>query len=77
MEQENKDKAEKAAGFIAGLLTGWGVPANWARIIAGAVIGAALTAVTMYTTSCTVDFTQTADGSTFHGTLVPVEELMK
>ena len=40
MNTERTEKAKKAAGFVTGLLTGWGVPANWARVITGAIIGA-------------------------------------
>lgn len=36
----NTETAEKAAGFFSGLLTGWGVKAVWAKVIAGAVMGA-------------------------------------
>ena len=32
----NKEKADWLSGFIAG----FGVPANWAKVIAGAIIGA-------------------------------------
>lgn len=40
----NKAAAEKAAGFFSGLLTGWGLREVWAKVIAGALMGA-LTAV--------------------------------
>lgn len=40
----NTETTEKAVGFFSGLLTGWGVKAVWAKVIAGAVMGA-LTAI--------------------------------
>lgn len=42
MNDTEKEAAKKAASFISGLLTGWGVPAAWAKAITGAVIGAAI-----------------------------------
>ena len=50
---KNKEKVEKAAGFLTGIFTGWGVPANWAKIIAGAIIGALIAAGVITSTSCT------------------------
>ncbi len=50
MKEENKK--EEAAGFLTGLLTGWGVPATWAKVITGAVIGALATLGVMSQTSC-------------------------
>ncbi len=32
------------ASWLAGLLTGWGIKESWAKIIAGAIIGAAAAA---------------------------------
>lgn len=34
------DTKEKQYGWLAGLLTGWGVKESWAKVIAGAIIGA-------------------------------------
>ena len=31
---------EKQYGWLAGLLTGWGIKESWAKVIAGAIIGA-------------------------------------
>lgn len=62
-------KAEKAAGFISGLLTGWGVPANWARVITGAIIGAVAAYVTLTQAGCTATYTSGASGVHFEGTL--------
>lgn len=36
----NTEKAEKVAGVLSGLLTARGVKAVWAKVIAGAVMGA-------------------------------------
>ena len=53
----NKEKAEKAVGFLTGIFTGWGVPANWAKAIAGAIVGGAIGALiaagALANTSCT------------------------
>lgn len=73
----DKDKAAKAANFVTGLLTGWGVPAAWAKALSGAIIGAvigALVAVGVLT-SCTTTYSQTADGDiSYTGSIViPVE----
>lgn len=44
-KEETKQHAEKAATFITGLLTGWGVPAAWAKALGGAIIGAVIGAL--------------------------------
>lgn len=41
MNTEQTQKARKAAGWVTGLLTGWGIPGTIARILTGAIIGAA------------------------------------
>ncbi len=63
METENTETTKKAESFVSGLLTGWGVPANWARVIAGAIIGAI---IALTTPSCTVSYSQavTPEGAT-------------
>lgn len=53
----NADKTS----WLAGLLTGWGIKESWAKIIAGAVIGALCAAG--WLTSCTAAYSQNADGS--------------
>ncbi len=45
--------ATQASGFIASLLAGGGVPANWVKIITGALIGAAVALGFFSQTSCT------------------------
>ena len=55
-------KAKKAAGWVTGLLTGWGIPGTIARIIAGAIVGAIATAAAFTGTGCTASYKQTAAG---------------
>ncbi len=68
----NKEKAS----WLAGLLSGWGIKESWAKIIAGAIIGALCAAGVLTTGGCTASYTQAADGSVnYTGTVVlPVEE---
>lgn len=35
-----KQNAKETHSWLAGLLTGWGVKESWAKLIAGAVVGA-------------------------------------
>lgn len=65
MNSEHKEHAAKAANFVTGLLTGWGVPAAWAKAVSGAIIGAAIGALVAagVLTSCTTTYSQTADGA--------------
>lgn len=66
------DKEEKTTSFLTGLLTGWGIKESWAKIIAGAVLGA-LAAAGILTTGCATTFSQSnADGSAtnFTGTII-------
>lgn len=60
----NKEKAS----WLAGLLTGWGIKESWAKIIAGAIIGAAVAAG--WLTSCTASYEQTQDGVYYTGSVV-------
>lgn len=63
MSTTNKnEKAKKAAGWVTGLLTGWGIPGTIARITAGAIVGAIATAAALTGTGCTASYKQTADG---------------
>ncbi len=55
----NKEKAN----WLAGLLSGWGIKESWAKIIAGALIGALAAAGILTQTGCAVDITRAADGS--------------
>lgn len=76
-KEETKQHAEKAANFVTGLLTGWGVPAAWAKALSGAIIGAAIGALVAVglLTSCTTSYSQTAAGDiSYTGSIViPVE----
>lgn len=49
MMKTNKDRV----GWLAGLLTGWGVKESWAKAIAGAVVGALVAAGVLTLDSCT------------------------
>ncbi len=84
MNTNTTEHAKKAGSFISGLLTGWGVPANWARVITGAIVGAGLAAVALINPSCTASFSQTTgpDGqtsTTYTSTIhpLPLEETDK
>lgn len=45
----NKEKVS----WLTGILTGWGIKESWAKIIAGAIIGALLAAGAFANSSCT------------------------
>ena len=53
MTEEEKSKATAAHGKIATWLQGLGVPANWAKVGAGVVVGAAAGALATCQQSCT------------------------
>lgn len=67
------EKTKNAHTWLTGLLTGWGVKESWAKILAGAIIGAAVAAGVLALDACTVEYSQTADGIRYSGTVVPVE----
>lgn len=75
--ESTKQHAAKAANFVTGLLTGWGVPAAWAKAVSGAIIGAAIGALVAVgvLTSCTTTYSQSAAGDiSYTGSIViPVE----
>ena len=50
-------------GWLASFLAGFGVPANWAKIIAGAIIGALAAAGVLTQEGCSVNYSQSADGA--------------
>lgn len=81
MDTNKIEKANKAAGFLSGLLSGWGVPANIARVIAGAVIGAVAAALALTQTGCTISRTTSTNGETstseFHAAVTPGSDLMQ
>lgn len=55
----NKEKAS----WLAGLLSGWGIKESWAKVIAGAIIGALCAAGILTAGGCTASYRQAADGS--------------
>lgn len=76
MSDETKnEQAAKAAGWLISLLTGWGVPGSIARILSGAIIGAAIAVMAMAGSSCTTTYEQTAEGGTaFSNVISPIPE---
>lgn len=71
MNAEQKEKAKTAHGKLTQWLTGLGVPANWAKVGAGLVIGGTIGALATCQQSCTASYTQTAAGDIhFSGTVV-------
>ncbi len=70
-----KDTAEKAAGLLTSLLTGWGIPGGIARILTGAAIGAALAVASLLEQSCTARYSKTADGDIrYEASIIPVAD---
>ena len=59
--------------WLTSVLTGWGVKECWAKVIAGAIIGALCAAGVLALDGCTVRYTQNADGIEYSGTVVPIE----
>lgn len=59
---ENKTSEEKVS-WLAGLLSGWGIKESWAKIIAGAIIGALAAAGVFTVSGCGTagDFTLSSD----------------
>jgi hypothetical protein len=45
-------KTKNTHTWLAGLLTGWGIKESWAKVIAGAVIGALVAAGVLSMPSC-------------------------
>ena len=71
MNEEQKQKAKTAHSKLTAWLTGLGVPANWAKVGAGLVIGGTIGALATCQQSCTASYTQTAAGDIgFRGTVV-------
>lgn len=46
-------KNKERANWLAGLLTGWGIRESWAKVIAGAIIGALAAVGVLTLDSCT------------------------
>ena len=91
MNDEQKSKAKKAHSKLATWLVGLGVPANWAKVGAGILIGAGIGALSTCQQSCkhvpqvelTVEQIQatetiyTALGGDVRYRIVPVETVQK
>lgn len=54
MNEEQKNKAKAAHGKLQGLMEGWGVPSNWAKVGAALIIGAIIGGMSTCTQSCAV-----------------------
>lgn len=63
MNNNENDNRTAAANWLTSLLTGWGIKECWAKVIAGAVIGALAAAGLLTQSGCTVTATQGADGA--------------
>ncbi|MBQ7022144.1 MAG: hypothetical protein IJN29_01085 [Akkermansia sp.] len=60
--------------WLTSLLTGWGVKECWAKVIAGAIIGALCAAGVLALDGCAVRYSQTASGDIeYTGSIIPVE----
>ena len=60
--------------WLTSLLTGWGVKECWAKVIAGAIIGALCAAGVLALDGCAVRYSQSADGAIeYTGRIIPVE----
>ena len=70
MATDTDTRKEEAEGFLSRLFTGWGIPGSIARILAGALVGAAAAWLALAQAGCTADPTQTADGLQYHGSIV-------
>jgi hypothetical protein len=91
MNEEQKTKAKEAHGRLATWLEGLGVPANWAKVGAGIIIGGAIGCMSTCQQSCshvpqvnlTVEQIQatetifTALGGDVRYRIVPVETVQK
>lgn len=69
--QMNEHKEpEKQYDFLTNFLTGLGVPANWAKVIGGAIIGALCAIGFLSASSCTFNYSKGANGAvSAHGAL--------
>lgn len=63
--------------WLTGLFAGWGVKECWAKVIAGAVIGALCAAGVLALDGCTVSYRQNAEGIEYSGTVVTPETYRK
>lgn len=78
MNDTQKQHAKKTHGKLTAWLTGLGVPANWAKVGAGLIIGGTIGALATCQQSCTASYSQTAAGDIqFSGTVVVPQEYRK
>lgn len=70
-------QTKNAHTWLTGMLTGWGLRESWAKLVAGAVVGALVAAGVLQLSGCSVDYTQNAAGIEYHGAVVPVERSSK
>ena len=54
---------QQKTSWLTGLLTGWGIRESWAKIIAGAIMGALTAAGILTSTSCNASYTQSPNGT--------------
>ena len=75
MQHESNQKmtpsAERSAGILTALLTGWGVPGSLARILAGAVIGGLSALWALSQSGCLSEWNQCVDGMPDSRQLMP------
>ena len=62
MNENQKEKAKAAHSKLTTWLSGLGVPANWAKVGSGLIIGGTIGALATCQQSCTATYTQTAAG---------------
>ena len=62
MNEEQKQKAKTAHSKLTAWLTGLGVPANWAKVGSGLIIGGTIGSLATCQQSCTATYTQSASG---------------
>lgn len=75
MNEEQKEKATAAHGKLASWLVGLGVPANWAKVGAGIIIGGAVGCMATCQQSCAAAVKQDASGVSARWVIVlPVEK---
>ena len=55
-------QVEKTNNWLTGLLTGWGMRAVWAKLLAGAIIGALCATGILSLDSCSTSYRQSAAG---------------
>lgn len=63
----NNDKVS----WLAGILSGWGIKECWAKVFAGALVGALAAVGLLSQSGCTFEAAQTAEGASYRGELNP------